>query len=95
MLYAQVKQAEAAQNRNILLSEARAQFVESEQCGSIQLGAHHRLKRARGRDDAEIRSAHSFWTGAGYLRAPAVTTVGPILDSANITIGSCAGDLLR
>jgi hypothetical protein len=31
MLYAQVKQADAAQNRNILLSEARAQFVESEQ----------------------------------------------------------------
>jgi hypothetical protein len=31
MLYAQVKQADAAQNRNILLSEARAQFVESQQ----------------------------------------------------------------
>jgi hypothetical protein len=31
MLYAQVKQADAVQNRNILLSEARAQFVESQQ----------------------------------------------------------------
>jgi hypothetical protein len=29
MLYAQVKPADAAQNRNILLSEARARFVES------------------------------------------------------------------
>jgi hypothetical protein len=31
MLYAQLKQADAKQNRNILLSEARAQFVESKQ----------------------------------------------------------------
>ncbi|HEX9143469.1 MAG TPA: hypothetical protein VGA09_04300, partial [Candidatus Binatia bacterium] len=31
MLYAQVKQADAKQNRNILLSEARAQYVESKQ----------------------------------------------------------------
>jgi hypothetical protein len=31
MLYAQVKQADAAQNRNILLAEARGQYVESKQ----------------------------------------------------------------
>jgi hypothetical protein len=31
MLYAQVKQADAAQNRNILLAEGRSQYVESKQ----------------------------------------------------------------
>lgn len=52
MLYAQVKQADAKQNRNILLSEARARQIESKQFNLATFLAQ--------RSELPIKSANSF-----------------------------------
>jgi hypothetical protein len=65
MLYAQVKQADAKQNRNILLSEARAQYVESKQFNVA--------KFLEARSELPVQVANSFDVN---LDAPATGTAG-------------------
>ena len=65
MLYAQVKQADAAHNRNILLAEAKGQYVESKQWNIASFLAR--------RSEMPARSANSLDV---TLDAPAIGTVG-------------------
>src|ERR1039457_5116629 len=65
MLYAQVKQADAAHNRNILLAEAKGQYVASKQWNIASFLAR--------RSEMPARSANSL---AGTPDAPARGSVG-------------------
>jgi hypothetical protein len=65
MLYAQVKQADAKQNRNILLSEARAQYIESKQFDIAKFLA--------ARSELPVQFANSLDVN---LDAPATGTAG-------------------
>ncbi len=80
MLYAQVKQADAKQNRNILLSEARVECVESKQFNLATFLAE--------RSESPIRFANSFDVN---LDAPAAgiaswseNEIGQLLNQFNL-----------